>query len=416
MRALITLVLVASTAEAQTLALVGGDVHPVGSAPIPGGTVIIEGDRIAAVGVDVPLPEGARVIDCKGRWVTPGLIAAPSQLGAVEISMSAGLNDGLYVSTDAIQAALRIRDAIDLRSTLIGVARKHGITSALVAPAGGLVSGQSAWVDLAEGASPDLISSPIAMHATLGEAGAMTVLGTRAVVVMRLRELLEDARAYAKDRAAYQRNALRKLSSSRLDLEAMELVLSQKVPLAVEVSRASDIEAVLELAAKERIRVVLVGADEGWVVAEAIARAGVPVVVNPLDNLPSSMESRLSRADNIVLLARAGVTVAVSSRDSHNARVLRQLLGNAVRAGLPHEVALAAGTLGPAKAFGVAERYGSLERGKVANVVVWSGDPFEASTATEVVVIRGKAQPTDNRQTRLRQKYMKRLGLLPSQS
>ncbi|MBI2377788.1 MAG: amidohydrolase family protein [Deltaproteobacteria bacterium] len=407
------LFLLATSAFADSIAFVGGEVHPVGRAPIPNGTVIVEGERIVAVGADLALPEGARVIGCKGRWITPGLIAAPTQLGAVEISMSAGSNDSTYVSLEPVRAALRIKDAVDPRSTLFAITRQHGITSAVVAPSGGLVAGQSAWIDLIDSSTGPLpsASGPIAMHAALGDAGALAVVGTRAVAALRLRELLEDTRAYARDRAAYQKNAIRKFSATRLDLEAMELVIARKIPLAVHVSRASDIESVLEFGDAERIRLVLVGADEGWVVADAIARAGVPVVVNPLDNLPASIETRLSRADNVALLARAGVVVAISSGDSHNARVLRQLLGNAVRAGLPHEAALSAGTLGPASAFGLADRLGTLDRGKLANLVVWTGDPFEASSAAETVVIRGKVQPLGNRQTRLRDKYLRRLGL-----
>lgn len=400
-------------AGAEDLALVGGDVYPVSGAPIPGGTVVIRGEEIVAVGLDVPVPPGAQVIDCRGKRVTPGLVESDSSLGLVEVELEKSTVDA-EPSGRPVRAALRASDAVDLRSTLVAVARRHGVTSAVSVPRGGLISGQSAWLDLVGPRSLHLeraVQGEVALHASLGQSGAGAVQGSRAAAALLLREVLDDARTYRRNKAAFQRNALYDLAASRLDLEALEPYLDGKRTVVLAVSRAADITAALALARQEKLRVALIGVEEGWLVADALAAAQVPVIVSPLADLPVRFEARNARADNAALLARAGVRVAIATRTSHNAGNLRFYLGNAVRAGLSPELALRAATLVPAEVFGVAARYGTLERGKVANVVVWSGDPFEPSSFAEQVIIRGELQPTESRQTRLARRHLRRLGL-----
>ncbi len=175
--------------------------------------------------------------------------------------------------------------------------------------------------------------------------------------------------------------------------------------------RASDIRALLRFAQKERVKIAILGAAEGWLLAEELARARVPVVVDPTENLPFSFDSLHARSDNAAVLARAGVKVSIATFDSHNASGLRFALANAVRAGLPEELALAAATLRPAELYGVERKYGSLDRGKVANVVVWTGDPFAPQSHAKTVIIRGELQPVESRLTRLAKRYLQRLGL-----
>ncbi len=407
----------AAPAAAQlpdAIAFVGAEIRPVSGAVIARGTIVVKGGRITQIGADVPIPGDARVIDCAGRVITPGLIESVSQLGLVEISMVSGTVDHGLAWPDPVRAALRVGDAVDPRSTLIGVARRHGVTSAVAAPTGGLISGQASWLDLVGPEDPDArspIEDPVAMFGNLGEAGAASVGGNRAGAWMRLREVFEDARVFQRDQAGYRRNALRPLVTSRLDLEALQPVLARRLPMVLHVERAADILAALRWASEEKVQIVLAGAGEGWLVADAIAKARVPVIVDPLANLPTSFESRHARADNAMLLARAGVPVALSSFSSHNASSLRFVAGNAVRAGLPADAALRAVTLVPATLYGMDKKLGSLERGRVANLVVWTGDPFEPSSHAERVVIRGRVQPTENRQTRLRDRHLRRLGL-----
>lgn len=394
------------------LAIVGGRVVTVGGPVIEGGTVLIQGGVVAWVGKDVAVPAGTEVIAAEGRWVTPGLVEASTQLGAHEVSMIGETVDAETTGADAIRAALRMEDVVNVRSALVPVARRHGVTSVVVTPRGGLVSGRSAWLDLVDGEAPGWTEAswgPVAMHAALGEGAGEANAGSRALAIARLREVLEDARLLAKQGPAFERAALRPLAASRLDLIALAEVTTKKLPLVVEVRRAADIVRALGFARAEGLRLVIRGGDEGWLVAREIAAAQVPVIIDALDNLPGRFEQLNGRPDNAALLAAAGVEVVVSTETSHLASTLRFVAGNAVRAGLPHAAALRAVTLGPATALGAGDRYGSLEVGKVANVVVWTGDPFEPRSYAEVVVVRGKKVPVESRQTRLMRRYVGRV-------
>lgn len=411
------LLLLAAPAWAADLALVGGDVYPVSGAMIPGGTVLIRGEVIEKIGKNVPLPAGIKTIDVRGKRVTPGLFDADSQIGLIEIDLEKSGVDAVAQTPDPIRAALSAADAIDLRSSLVGVARRQGVTTVLSLPAGGLVAGQGALLDLVEERSPLLrtaIHPKVALVVQLGGEGAQAVEQTRAAAVLRFRELLDDARAYQRNKAAFLKAQLYPLSASRLDLEALGEALAGRQTVIFKVSRAADIELALDLAQQEKLKVVLLGAEEGWKVADRIAAAKVPVILDGLLNVPASLEARGARGDNAALLARAGVKVAISARSSHNTGTLRFHLGNAVRAGLPAELALRAATQVPAEIFGQGQKYGTLDPKKVANVVVWSGDPFEPASYAEQVIIRGEVQPTDSRQTKLARRHLQRLFLMRS--
>lgn len=406
---------VSQSAAAQDLALVGGDVHTVSGAMIPGATVVIRGERILAVGKDVPVPSSAKKIDCTGKVITPGLIETESAIGLREIDQEGSTVDNSPNWPDPIRAAVNAVDAIDLRSPLVGVARRHGVTSAVSVPTGGLISGRSAWIDLVGPRSKffdKAVRGPVAMHANLGIRGAQSIGGSRATAMMRFREALDDARTFKKERAAFQRNQLYRLTTSRLDLAALEPVLSGEMRLVLSVSRASDILEALAFAKRERLKIAIIGAEEGWLVAKELAAAKVPVIVEPFSNLPDSFESKNSRGDNATLLAQAGVKVAIATRSSHLASNLRFALGNAVRAGLPQELALRAATAVPAEIYGLEKQYGAIDPGKIADVVVWTGDPFEPASYAETLIIRGEVQPAESRQTKLAERYIRRHDLV----
>jgi imidazolonepropionase-like amidohydrolase len=324
----------------------------------------------------------------------------------VEIGQAVGTNDQAS-ATDRITAAFNPLDNLNPFSTLIPVTRVEGITRVVVVPAPGasFIAGQGLLTDLGTvGTSMNVLRNPVAMYAVLGENGAERSGGTRATNLLRLREVLRDARDYAANRAAFDAGNRRDYAVSRLDLEALAPVARGELPLAVTVNRASDILNVLRLGRELNLKLILQGAAEGWMVAREIAQARVPVIINPLTNLPSFDALGIS-FENAARLNAAGVTVVLASFDSHNSRNLKQIAGNAVSYGMPHDAALRAVTLTPAQLWGIADRYGSIEPGKDADIVVWSGDPFELTTAVERVFIRGVPQSMETRQKDLLRRY-----------
>ena len=391
---------------AQTIAVTGATVYPVSGPKIANGTVLIRDGNIAAVGANVTIPSGATRIDATGKWVTPGLIDGGGQMGLVEISAVRGTREGALAS-DTVAAAFNVAEGINPASALIPVTRIEGITTALAAPDGHLISGQAVLIDL-DGATIEqmVVKSPVAIVARLNEDVKDEAGGSRAGVAQRLRRVFGDALEYARRKGDYGRAQMQPLAAPAADLEGLLPVLRGELPLIAVANRKSDIETALRIGREYKLKLILAGAAEGWEIADEIARAGVPVLVEPLDNIPS-YDALGIRYENAALLAKAGVKVILMETDTHNARNLRQQAGNAVSYGMTWDQALRAVTLSPAEVFGVADRYGSLEPGKVGDVVVWSGDPFEFTTAAEHVLIRGKEVPLRSRQTELFERYKK---------
>lgn len=401
-------------AAAETVAVVGAKVYTLGGAgTLEDATVVIENGRIRAVGRGLPAPSGARTIDAHGKVVTPGLFDSYTQLGVVEVSAVSGTRDAVD-QNERLTAAFEVADALNPRSTLIPVQRVEGITRAVVAPGNGksLIAGRGAAIHL--GVGPDLVvRSPLAMFAELGEGGARLAGGSRAGAMLLLKEALEDARDYAEHRAAWEKAERRPYALSRLDLEALGPVVRGELPLVLAVDRASDIEAALKLGRERHLKLVLAGCDEAWMVADEIAAAKVPVLLNPLSDLPATFEHLGATLENAARLHKAGVLFAFMSGDSHNARNLRQLAGNAVANGLPWDEALKAVTVSPARIWHLEDRIGTLEPGKEADLVIWDGDPLELTTGAERVFIRGVEMPRKTRQTELRDRYLHLGGVLP---
>ena len=403
---------VATSAGAQTVAITGGRVYPVSGPPIENGTVVIRDGRITAVGAGIAVPAGAQRIDATGKWVTPGLINSATELGLYEIGAVNETREAIAVGREGIAAAFTAWEGLNPASVLIAPARNEGITTVVAAPAGNLlVTGQAALIDLVDGSAADMIvRAPLAMIAQVGNAQGAN-LGARGELLVRMRELLEDTRAFAANRAAFERNQARRYSASRPDLEAMIPVVQGRLPLIVAVSKASDIEAALKLGRDYGLRLMIAGAAEGWLVADQLAAAKVPVLAGAMNNIPSSFSSLGTRQENVALLRRAGVPVLIignsggGDEEAFNVRNLKQEAGNAIAYGLPWDEALRAVTLTPAEAFGLADRYGSLQPGRVANVVVWSGDPFEFTTRAEHVLVRGREIVTPTRQDMLTERY-----------
>lgn len=396
---------------AQTIAITGGTVYPVSGAPIANGTVLMRDGRIVAVGAGVTVPADAQRIDASGKIVTPGIVNGATELSVVDIGAVAATRNVSARGREGIAAAFTVWDGLNPASVLIPPARSAGITSVVIAPRGGLLSGQAAVLHLVNGTAADMVMrSPVAMVGQIGspqQANAQS----RGELLLRLREVLDDARAYARRKADYERAQTRQFAATRLDLEALGPVLDGRLPLLLEVDRASDIESALKLARDYNLKLIIAGAAEGWMVADKLAAARVPVLTGAMNNIPLSFSSLGTRQENAGLLRRAGVTVVIignaggGDEEAFNVRNVRFEAGNAVAYGMTREDALRAITLTPAEVFGVADRIGSLQPGKDADVVIWSGDPFEFATQPEHVFIRGREVRDTTRQDLLEQRY-----------
>ena len=446
--AVLALVLLTSTpALAQTVAITGGTVAlGDGSEPIEGGTVVIRDGRVVAAGRGVAVPAGAQVVDAGGRWVTPGIVAGFSRIGLSEVDAVNASND-VNVGNAPFSAAIDVAPAINPRASAVAVSRAAGVTRAVVAPATGpsIFAGQGAVIDL--GADMEPITRARAFQfVEFGETGADEAGGSRATTFVLFRNALREARDLGRNmpivsgragarepRASDQRDfPLEEVPDNRLlgsnvsrsddvlltrfDAAALVPVLQGRQLLLVHVERASDILQVLGLRREfPNLRLVLVGAAEGWTVADRIAAAGVPVIANALTDLPGSFEQLAATQSNIGRMRAAGVNVAVGMLGEDETRQVRlstQLAGNLVAVsrvpgatGLSWGEALAAITSRPAEALGLGGEIGSLRAGRRADVVVWDGDPLENSSSPVLVLIDGVQQPLENRQTKLRDRY-----------
>lgn len=434
-------------ALAQTVAITGGTVAiGDGSEPIEGGTVVIRDGRIVAAGRDVAVPAGAQRFDATGKWVTPGIVAGFSRVGLLEVDAVNATND-ISASDSPFSAAIDVAPAINPRASAIQVSRAGGITRAIVAPgtAKSIFAGQGAVIDL--GSDMEAVTRPRAFQfVELGETGADDAGGSRAAAHVLFRNALREARDLGRfstpiaggggarePRASDQRDfPLEEVPDNRLvsagatrpedvlltrfDAAALVPVLQGRQLLLVHAERASDILQVLALRKEfPRLRLVLVGATEGWTVADRIAAAGVPVIANALNDLPSTFEQLAATQSNVARMRAAGVTVAlgmINDDEARQVRLARQQAGNMVAvgrvpgaSGLRWGEALATITSAPAEAVGMGGEFGSLRAGSRADVVIWSGDPLENSSAAEVVLIDGVQQPLENRQTKLRDRY-----------
>jgi imidazolonepropionase-like amidohydrolase len=394
-------------AAGETIAITNARVMTVAGPAIERGTLVIRAGKIAAVGAGVQVPAGARLVEAAGKIVTPGWIESATQIGIVEIQSGAPGTDDQATTDKELSAAFDVVDGFNGESTVIPVTRVEGITRAVVLPGGSgrVLLGKGAMFDLSGAQVPaSVVKAPVAMFAALGEAGAAAEGGSRASAILRLREALQDALDFERNGPAWARAQRRPYARGRLDLEALRPVVRGELPLAITANRASDLLAAMRLADEFHLKLILMGAVEGWRVADQLAARHVPVVIKPLTDIPT-FDALGATLENAARLSKAGVTLVLSSFDTYNARNLRQEAGNAIAYGLDRDAALRAVTLEPARAWGVANRLGSLEVGKDADVVVWSGDPFELSTRAEHVFIAGREVSRDTRQTQLFERY-----------
>jgi imidazolonepropionase-like amidohydrolase len=448
--AALLLSLLASAAPAQTIAITGGTVAlGDGSDPIEGGTVVIRNGRVVAAGRGVAVPAGAQMVDATGKWVTPGIFAGFSRIGLAEVDAVGNTND-VSASNSPFSAAIDVAPAVNPRAAAISISRANGVTRALVAPSTGksIFAGQGAIIDLGEDMQP-ITRARAFQFVEMGEAGSNDAGGSRAATFVLFRNALREARdlsrfsqgisssgAQREPRANDQRDLpLEEVPGpsqqmlggnvsrgqdvllTRFDAAALVPVLTGRQPLLVHVERASDILQVLGLRREfPNLKLVLVGATEGWTVADQIRQAGVPVIANALVNLPASFEQLAATQSNIGRMRAAGINVAMGTINEDETRmvqVTRQNAGNLVAltrvpgaSGLSWGEALASITSRPAEVMGMGGEIGSLRPGRRADVVVWSGDPLETTSVAQMVMIDGVQQPLDTRQTKLRDRYL----------
>ncbi|QDX25601.1 amidohydrolase family protein [Sphingomonas suaedae] len=412
-------------AAAQTVAvtnakLVIGD----GSAPVEGGTVLVRDGRVVAAGPGVTVPAGVPVIDAEGRWVTPGIFAGFTRLGIVEVDGVSETDDSA-ASSSPFNAALDISPAVNPKTSAITLNRAEGVTRAVVAPEarGSIFAGQGAVIDL--GADMDAVSKPRAFQfMEYGETGARRAGGSRPAAIALFRNALFEARDYARNPASFADRGKDALLT-RADALALQPVVTGQVPLLVHVERASDILVMLDLKREvPALKLVLVGAEEGWTVARQIAAAKVPVLASALADLPASFEQLAATQSNIGRMQAAGVTVGIGTindNEARQARLVKQYAGNLVAltkvpgaSGLDWGQAFATISSKPAEAMGMGGEFGSLRPGRRGDIVLWDGDPLEIGTAAVRVFIDGVEQPVETRQDLLRKRYFDpKEGALP---
>jgi imidazolonepropionase-like amidohydrolase len=401
---------VALPAGAEVIAIMHAKAYTAGpEGTVENATILVEDGRIKAIGAGLAAPAGANIIDAKGKPVTPGFMNSYTSLTLGEISYSAGPTDEM-AKGGATGPAFDVRYGINPASVLIPVNRARGLTHAMVAPqaVGSVFAGTGAIIDLGQG--PDItLKTGVAVFVQLDEDGNAMAGGARSASWLSFREALEDARNFDSHRKAYDEGRTRNYSLSRANLEALVPVVKGLIPVVVTVSRASDIHQAIMMAREFGLKLVIARGEQAWMVADELAAAKVPVIIAPTADLPEHFEDLGATLKNAARLQAAGVQVALTSAEesgAHDAYAVSQAAGIAVAHGLPWAEALKALTITPARIWGIDRDYGSLEVGKKADFVIWSGDPFELTSFVDAELIEGRIMPLETRRTKLRDRYL----------
>lgn len=386
---------VATIGSAQDLVITNASLHiGDGSDVVENADIIIEQGRIQQFGADLKLPTDVQIIDANHQPVTPAFFAGATVSGLVEVSAVSESADSDYEAlyTELMHPEFDVRMAYNPYSSAIPVTRIEGFGYALLSATAGdrSISGTGGLVRF-DGGFESFEGKPV-LFVELSGYSADNAGGSRAAHWMLLHQAFDEL----------ERGAELALLSTQ-GKKALADIKDNGV-IVFNVNRATDIMQVIKFANAQKIQAVIHGGREAWIVADALAEAKIPVMLNALDNLPANFDSLGSRLDNAALLAEAGVTVMFSSGETHNARKVRQLAGNAVANGMPMNTAIQAMTTTPATIFGGQDR--SARKGAIADLVLWSGDPLEVSSVAQQVIINGKPDPMISRQTLLRDRYM----------
>ena len=391
----------AAIATAEPVAIIGEKVWTgTAQGTLTNGVVVIDAGRVMSVGTSVP----AGMAQVEAKWVTPGLISAFSRTGLAEVPGESSTND-TGAANSPFSAALNAADGFNPDTTAIAVTRLEGFTRLAVAPdaRSKLFAGQGFLADTS-GLPGSIFQQRAFAFFVLGERGASLSGGSRPAAWTALRGAFDDVRFFtARYMTHNEGNVL-----TRMDAQALMPAVRGEQLILIHASRASDLEAIMDF--KEQnpgLRIAIVGADEGWRVADRLAAMKIPVIVDAFSNLPSSFSQLAATSENASRLAKAGVTVAITNLGDSalQARLATQVAGNAVANGLPFDTAMEALTTAPAEIFGM-DGLGVLAPGARADVVAWDGDPLEVTSAPVAVFIDGVSEPMESRQTKLRDRYL----------
>jgi imidazolonepropionase-like amidohydrolase len=397
----------------QCLRIENVRLHP--EAP-PSAAIEVRGESVAAVETAAtaaperpagPLGSGCARVDGRGAVATTGLIDPWSTVGLIELGSEHGTHDvdnrhPAQPAETTVRAAVDTALAFNGRSVNLPVTRLEGVTTIVGAPQGGIISGFGFGADLLVGPRATAVFAP-----RVAQFGALAPRAeSRAGILYVMQRTFDEARRWPALKGAFERNATAGWMHDVLDLEALQPVVTGRMPLVIYTHRAADIETALDLfgAMNPPVRLVIAGGGEAWMVRERLAAARVPVIIDPLQFGPGGFDQLHPRPDAAALLEAAGVKVMFGQRDPFMARKQRQLAGNAVREGMSWQGALDAITRTPAEVYGLEGR-GRLEKGAAANIVLWNGDPFETTTSVTWLMIRGRIIPLRSRQTELFERY-----------
>lgn len=394
-------------AVAEDLLIRGSTVHTVTArGSLENTDVLVHNGIIAAIGPLATLPAGVTVRDARGKELTPGLFGGLTDTGLEEIeaepeTVDSTLNMKAPAWDQQWRPELDVTQAYNPRSFVVPVTRVEGVTWTVLDPGSGdsIIGGQGAAVTL-DGRYDAVLAGSHTLFVQMGSDGAKRTGGTRAAEYMLLEQAVREARAAGPQAAGSLLHPAGQAALNRY-LTGGRVVF--------QVDRAADILEVLKFAKASGIKPVIAGGDEAWLVAKELANANVPVIMNPLSDLPVGFDHLGASLENAARLQRAGVRIAFSSGDTAQARLVRQLAGNAVAHGLPWEAALAAITANPADIFGLGATRGRIAVGQVADLVLWSGDPLDVTTTADQVWIAGRAIDMRSRQTELRDRYLEKV-------
>ena len=399
-----------SKATTGTFALTNATIETITKGTIENGSLIIEGGKIAEIGTNLTIPSDAETIDCGGLTIYPGMIDGGTQIGLVEVSSDPRTRDNSEVGE--VIPHIQALTAVNPSSVIIPVTRVSGVTTALTMPSGGLLPGTAALINL-HGYTPDQMftgfKAIVLNYPATGRRGRFDRRTDEEIKKAADNEMKQLNEVYEKAIQYHKIDSAGGKQDYYPEMEALLPAIRGEMKLIINVNALADIKSAIEWIEEKELDVIFCGVSEGWRAAKELAEANIPVITGPVLRTPNRAYDRYDRPyANAGLMKKAGVKVAIRTNEIENVRNLPYNAGFAATYGMGRKEALKAITIIPAEIFGVADQYGSLEKGKVANLFVTNGDPFETKTQVKHVFIKGWKMPMESRHTQLYDEYLER--------